>query len=91
MALPTRRAPYTGAYTAGASSPVDRRTSPAMAEHRIQPHHEQAAAAERRRQQRHAFTRNQVLGMLILAAVICAWWLFHTNPGWIFPAGWWRL
>jgi hypothetical protein len=28
---------------------------------------------------------------VVVLAAICAWWLFHTNPKWIFPAGWWRL
>jgi hypothetical protein len=27
---------------------------------------------------------------LLVAAAILAWWLFHTNPAWIFPPGWWR-
>jgi hypothetical protein len=26
----------------------------------------------------------------IIAAAILVWWLFHTNPKWIFPTGWWR-
>jgi hypothetical protein len=28
--------------------------------------------------------------LLIIAAAILVWWLFHTNPRWIFPPGWWR-
>ena len=62
-----------------------------MPETRIKPHREQQAEEARRAAQRYAFTRNQVLGMLLLAAAILAWWLFHTNPQWIFPTGWWRL
>jgi hypothetical protein len=27
---------------------------------------------------------------LIIAAAILIWRLFHTNPAWIFPSGWWR-
>ncbi|MDE3186582.1 MAG: hypothetical protein KGM96_03535 [Acidobacteriota bacterium] len=61
-----------------------------MVETRIKSYAEQAAADERRAAQRRAFTRNQVLGLLMVAAVIVAWWLWHTNPRWIFPAGWWR-
>ncbi|MGA7856442.1 MAG: hypothetical protein WCA11_00835 [Terracidiphilus sp.] len=61
-----------------------------MVETRIKPHREQQAEQARREAQRHATLRNQVLGMLLVAAAICAWWLFHTNPKWIFPPGWWR-
>ena len=62
-----------------------------MVETRIKPHHEQVAAEERREAQRYAFRRNQAFGLVLLAAAICLWWLFHTNPKWIFPTGWWRL
>lgn len=61
-----------------------------MGESRIKPH---AAAEEGRRRrdlQERVFRRNQVYGLLLLAAVIVAWWLSHTNPAWIFPQGWWR-
>jgi hypothetical protein len=61
-----------------------------MVETRIKPHYEQVAEQERREEQRFAFRRNQAFGMLIFAAAILAWWLFHTNPKWIFPPGWWR-
>jgi len=61
-----------------------------MVERRIKPHDQQVAEHERRELQRRAFRRNQVFGMLIIAAVILVWWLFHTNPKWIFPPGWWR-
>jgi len=61
-----------------------------MAEHRIKPHLVQLAEDDRRAEQRRLYRRNQVFGLLIVAAVIIAWWLFHTNPSWIFPAGWWR-
>ncbi|HVZ83863.1 MAG TPA: hypothetical protein VG893_09320 [Terracidiphilus sp.] len=62
-----------------------------MPETRIQPHHEQAAGEERRARLRYAFRRNQAFGLVLLAALICLWWLLHTNPKWIFPPGWWRL
>lgn len=61
-----------------------------MVERRIKPYQQQVAEQERRDAQRRAFRRNQIFGLLIVAAVIVAWWLFHTNPKWIFPAGWWR-
>jgi hypothetical protein len=61
-----------------------------MVETRIKPYREQVAAEERREEQRRRFTRNQVFGLLMLAAAILVGWLFHTNPRWIFPPGWWR-
>ena len=61
-----------------------------MVERRIKPHAEQVAEAERREIQRRAFRRNQTCGLLIIAVAILVWWLFHTNPKWIFPPGWWR-
>jgi hypothetical protein len=61
-----------------------------MVERRIKPYDEQVAEAERREIQRRAFRRNQTFGLLIIAGAILGWWLFHTNPRWIFPPGWWR-
>ena len=61
-----------------------------MEKTRIEPHPEQAAGKDPRDEQRRIYRRNQVVGLLIVAAAICAWWLIHTNPGWIFPPGWWR-
>jgi hypothetical protein len=55
-----------------------------MVETRIKPYAEQEAERTKREAQRRAFQRNQIFGLL------CAWWLWHTNPKWIFPAGWWR-
>jgi hypothetical protein len=59
-------------------------------ESRIKPIVEQNAEAAGRAAQQRTARRNQVFGLVLLAAAICAWWLFHTNPKWIFPAGWWR-
>jgi hypothetical protein len=61
-----------------------------MVERRIKPYREQVAEDERREAQRRATIRNQTFGLLIVAAAILTWWLFHTNPKWIFPPGWWR-
>ena len=61
-----------------------------MVEYRIKPHDQQVAEKARREEQRRVYRRNQVLGLLLVAAAILAWWLFHTNPKWIFPPGWWR-
>jgi hypothetical protein len=60
-------------------------------EGRIKPHLEQVDAQARRAEQTRAFRRNQVFGLLIVAAAILIFWLFRTNPRWIFPPGWWRL
>jgi hypothetical protein len=62
-----------------------------MVETRIKPYAEQEAERERRAEQLRLTRRNQALGLLLVAAAILAWWLFHTNPAWIFPLGWWRL
>jgi hypothetical protein len=62
-----------------------------MVETRIKPYHEQEAEKARREEQTRVFRRNQVFGLVLVAAAICLWWLLHTNPKWIFPPGWWRL
>lgn len=62
----------------------------AMVERRIKPYDVQKAEDEARETQRRAAMRNQAVGMVMLAAVALAWWLVHTNPGWVFPAGWWH-
>jgi hypothetical protein len=61
-----------------------------MVETRIKPYGQQVDELERRKQQLWVFRRNQVFGVLLVAAAILLWWLFHTNPSWIFPPGWWR-
>jgi hypothetical protein len=81
------------AYTeAGCAKPV--RASGCekpMVDTRIKPYDEQQAEKAAREEQTRVFRRNQVWGLLILAAAICLWWLLHTNPKWIFPTGWWRF
>lgn len=61
-----------------------------MVDRRIKPYSQQQAEEARRARQRRAYLRNQIFGLLLIAAAICAWWVWHTNPEWIFPAGWWR-
>ncbi|MGC1462012.1 MAG: hypothetical protein WA802_07415 [Terracidiphilus sp.] len=61
-----------------------------MVETRIKPHYEQVAENARRAEQTRIYRRNQVFGVLLVAVAICVWWLFHTNPKWIFSSGWWR-
>jgi hypothetical protein len=58
-----------------------------MAETRIEPYLDQVDVKEPRAEQTRVFRRNQVFELL-LAAAILVWWLFHTNPKWIFPPGW---
>jgi hypothetical protein len=61
-----------------------------MVDLRIKPFKQQAAEKARRTEQRRIFRRNQVFGLVLIALVILIWPLFHTNPAWIFPPGWWR-
>ena len=61
-----------------------------MVQPRIKPFKQQADEQARRTEQRRIFRRNQAFGLLLVAAAILIWRLFHTNPAWIFPAGWWR-
>jgi uncharacterized membrane protein YdbT with pleckstrin-like domain len=61
-----------------------------VVEYRIKPHPQVIAEKERRDEQRRVFRRNQVIGLVLVAAAILAWCLVHTNPRWIFPPGWWR-
>ena len=61
-----------------------------MVETRIKPYFEQKAEQEARDEHRRLARRNQMLGLVLIATAILVWWLFHTNPRWIFPTGWWR-
>jgi ferric-dicitrate binding protein FerR (iron transport regulator) len=61
-----------------------------MVETRIKPFSEQQAERAAREEQARLTRRNQALGLVLIAAAILLWWLFHTNPKWIFPPGWWR-
>jgi hypothetical protein len=62
----------------------------AMVQTRIKPYYQQVAEKARRAEQTRLYRRNQALGLVLVAAAILLWWLFHTNPKWIFPPGWWR-
>lgn len=61
-----------------------------VVERRIRPYFEEQAEQERRAEQMRVFRRNQAIGLVIVAAAILVFWLFRTNPRWIFPPGWWR-
>jgi hypothetical protein len=62
-----------------------------MVERRIKPYSQEQAEKARRVEQTRAYRRNQAIGLVLIAAAVLAFWLFRTNPAWIFPTGWWRL
>ncbi|HKF48597.1 MAG TPA: hypothetical protein VKB38_14670 [Terracidiphilus sp.] len=61
-----------------------------MPESRIKPHDQEQAELARREEQTRVFRRNQVFGVLMVAAAIFIFWLIRAKPGWVLPAGWWR-
>jgi hypothetical protein len=61
-----------------------------MAHTRIKLRSKQPDARTRREQQTYHYRRSQIFGVLMMAAAILLWTLFHTNPNWLFPPGWWR-
>jgi hypothetical protein len=69
---------------------TSRQESRAMVQTRIKPYFQEVAEKARRREQTQVYRRNQVFGLLLVAAVILLVWLLRTNPKWIFPPGWWR-
>lgn len=86
---------YTGLVLAAEMKPsaqhsVQFRRAVALVDRRIKPYLAEVDALARRGEQRNKFKRNQAFGLLLLAAAVLIWWLIHTNPAWIFPAGWWR-
>ncbi len=61
-----------------------------MVQAHIKPYLQEVAEKARREEQRRIYRRNQAFGLVLAAAAILIWWLFHTNSAWIFPPGWWR-
>lgn len=61
-----------------------------MVDRRIKPFFEQQAELVSREAQTRVYRRNQVIGLVLIAAAILLFWLFRANPRWIFPPGWWR-
>jgi len=61
-----------------------------MVQTRIKPYDQLVAEASRRVAQTRVYRRNQAFGLLMVAAAILLWWLFHTHSNWIFTPGWWR-
>ena len=62
-----------------------------MVERRIKPYLQEKAEEARREEQTRVYRRNQAIGLVLVAVGILVFWLFRTNPKWIFPTGWWRL
>ena len=83
----------TGLHPCGLRSPILRRGtlgSERVVETRIKPYFEEQAELVRREAQTRVFRRNQAIGLVLVAVAILVFWLFRTNPNWIFPPGWWR-
>jgi hypothetical protein len=68
-----------------------RQESCTVVERRIKPYFEEQVELARRAEQTRVYRRNQAVGLVLVAMAILTFWLFRTNPKWIFPAGWWRL
>jgi ferric-dicitrate binding protein FerR (iron transport regulator) len=62
----------------------------ALVQTRIKPYAQEVAENARRLAQLRVYRRNQVIGLLLVAAAVLLVWLLRTNPKWIFPPGWWR-
>jgi hypothetical protein len=62
----------------------------ALVQTRIKPYAQEVAENARRLGQQRVYRRNQVIGLLLVAAAVLLVWLLRTNPKWIFPPGWWR-
>ena len=61
-----------------------------MVETRIKPYFEEQTEQARREAQTGVYKGNQAIGLVLVAVAILVFWLFRTNPKWIFPPGWWR-
>ena len=61
-----------------------------MVDRRIKPYLEEQAELARREAQTRIYRRNEAIGLVLIALAILVFWLFRTNPKWIFPTGWWR-
>lgn len=61
-----------------------------MTRNRMEASLPQLDAKDRRALQLRSFRRNQIFGVLLLAAAILFAALLRTHPQWIFPPGWWR-
>jgi hypothetical protein len=80
--------PYTDAWRSDFQNSRQLEAAP-LVETRIKPYQQQQTENAQRAEQTRAFRRNQIFGVLLVAALIVVYWLLHTNPRWIFPPGWW--
>jgi len=62
-----------------------------MVDRRIKPYLQEQAEQQTRAAQTRVYRRNQAIWLVLVAVAILVFWLFRTNPKWIFPTGWWRL
>jgi hypothetical protein len=85
------RVAYTDAWRLKALHAQASQENRTVVERRIKPYFEEQAEEQRRAEQTRVFRRNQAIGLVIVAGAILIFWLFRTNPRWIFPPGWWRL
>jgi hypothetical protein len=83
------RVPYTGADGMGLHC-SGRLKNISMVETRIKPYLQEVEEKARRAEQTRLYRRNQAIGLVLVAVAILIFWLFRTNPRWIFPQGWWR-
>jgi hypothetical protein len=61
-----------------------------LVDRRIKPYFQEQAELARRAAQTRVFRRNEAIGLVLIALAILVFWLFRTNPKWIFPPGWWH-
>jgi hypothetical protein len=69
---------------------ANQREDRALVETRIKPFAQDVAENARRLAQQRVYRRNQVIGLVLVAAAVLLVWLLRTNPKWVFPPGWWR-
>jgi hypothetical protein len=81
---------YTEAWSAATPGCAPQQENRAMVQSRIKPYSQQVAEKTRRWRQLRTYRRNQVFGVMLVAAAILLVWLLRTNQKWIFSPGWWR-
>ena len=85
-----QRLPYTDAWCANVLGRTSQQESRTVVETRIKPYYQEVAEKAARIVELRRYRRNQVFGLVLVAAAILLWCLLRTNPRWIFPPGWWR-
>jgi hypothetical protein len=85
-----QRVAYTDAWSGVWTGDRTRREGGAMMQNRMGAFAPLTETETRRWQQVRRFRRNQIFGVLLVAAAILLAALLRTNPRWIFTPGWWR-